>query len=207
MGIAERKEKEKQRRRKTIIKAAEKIFFTVEGDKGTMDDVAAKVQLGKGTLYLYFKNKADLLYAIAEKGVQILTEYLRKVINPEHTGRRQLSDLGDEFVRFVGDYPKYFELILRFELTDQHTKEKDNPDYLMEPALNILQEIIKLGQTDGTIRSDLSFDEIVIILWSQMLGLLQNILRQERYISKYNVELSRIIKGHYRIIIKGISSS
>lgn len=206
MGIAERKEKEKQKRRKSIINAAEKIFFSENGDKGTMENVAAKVELGKGTLYLYFKNKTDLLYAIAEKGVTILTDYLQKVINPEYNGRQQLSDLGDEFVRFVEDYPKHFELILRFELTDSHVQKDKEPNYLMNPALKILREIIAHGQNDGSIRRDLSQNEIVIILWSQMLGLLQNILRQDRYVNRYNVELKKVIKGHYRIIMKGIAS-
>lgn len=205
MGIAERKEKEKQKRRKSILNAAEKIFFGRNGDRGTMDDVAAKVQLSKGTLYLYFKNKTDLLYAIAEKGVSILSEYLQKAMKYEKSGREQLSDLGDEFVRFVEDYPKHFELILRFELTEPHLKESNEPILLMEPALSILREIITHGQQDGTIRSDLAESEIVIILWSQMLGLLQNILRQERYIRQYDVKLNSIIKGHYRIIMKGIT--
>lgn len=206
MGIAERKEKEKQKRRNSIIKAAEKIFFSGNGDRGTMENVAAKVQLGKGTLYLYFKNKTDLLYAIAEKGVTILTGYLQKVITPEHSGRQQLSDLGDEFVRFVEDYPRHFELILRFELTDSHVQKGESAGYLMDPALDVLREIIAQGLKDGSIRNDLSQNEIVLILWSQMLGLLQNILRQERYVNRYNVELKKVIKGHYRIIMKGIAS-
>jgi AcrR family transcriptional regulator len=206
MGVTERKEKEKQKRRNSIIKAAEKIFFSENGDKGTMENVAAKVQLGKGTLYLYFKNKTYLLYAIAEKGVSILTSYLEKVIKPEHNGRQQLSDLGDEFVHFVEDYPKHFELILRFELTDSHAQKNEIPGYLMDPALNILRETIARGQNDGSIRNDLSQNEIVIILWSQMLGLLQNVLRQERYVNRYHVELKKVIQGHYRIIMKGIAS-
>jgi AcrR family transcriptional regulator len=205
MGIAERKEREKQIRKNSILEAAEKIFFAEDGDKGTMDNVAEMVELSKGTLYLYFKNKTDLQYAIAEKGVGILSDYFRKVLNPDQTGREQLSDLGDEFVRFVEDYPKHFELILRFEVTEPQSKDGRETNLLMEPALSVLREIIILGQADGTIRNDLSENEIVIILWSQMIGLMQTILRKDRHIERYNVDLKRIIKGHYRIIMKGIA--
>lgn len=205
MGIAERKEKEKQKRRNAILKAAEKIFFSKNGDKGTMDDVAAKAELSKGTLYLYYKNKADLLYAIAGKGVQTLSQYLQKVVDTTKTGKGQLSDLGDEFVRFVEDYPKHFELILRFEQTNT-PQDGANRNLLMEPALEILRKVIGQGQNDGSIRTDLSSSEIVIILWSQMLGLLQNILHQERYIQRYQIELGKVIKGHYRIIMKGLGT-
>ncbi len=205
MGIAERKEKEKQKRRNAILKAAEKIFFGKNGDKGTMDDVAAKAELSKGTLYLYYKNKSDLLYAIAGKGVENLALYLQKIKVGDKTGKEQLSELGDEFVRFVEDYPKHFELILRFELTD-NSQDANGSMFLMDPALDVLREVIVNGQEDGSIRTDLSPNEIVIILWSQMLGLLQNILNQERYINHYKIELSKVIKGHYRIIMKGLAT-
>jgi len=204
MGIAERKEREKQKRRKEILAAAEKIFFATNGDRGTMNDVADKVELSKGTLYLYFKNKTDLLYAIAEKGVDLLHDYFSKVLKPELTGREQLSDLGDEFVRFVEDYPKHFELILHFELTGHPSKER-HKKLLMEPALSLLREALARGQQDGTIRDDISEDEIVIILWSQMIGLMQSILQKERYIDHYGIDFKRVIKGHYRIIMKGIT--
>lgn len=205
MGITERKEREKQKRKKAILSAAEKIFFAHNGDKGTMDDVAEKVELSKGTLYLYFKNKTDLLYAIAEKGVGLLHDNFSKVIKTKLTGREQLSDLGDEFVRFVEEYPKHFELILRFEVTQPQTEDRREANLLMEPALSVLREILIKGQQDGTIRNDLSVDEIVIILWSQMVGLMQSILRKERYIDRYKVDFKRVIKGHYRIVMKGIA--
>jgi len=201
MGIAERKEKEKLKRRNAILKAAEKIFFDKNGEKATMDDVAAKVELSKGTLYLYFKNKNDLLYAIAEKGVQLLRGLLIKALDSKLNGREQLSELGDEFVLFVENYPKHFELILRFELTEL---PPETNKLLMEPALSVLRDILIRGQIDGTIRNDLTEDEMVIILWSQMLGLLQSKHRKERYVKHYNVDIKRVIKGHYRIIMKGM---
>jgi AcrR family transcriptional regulator len=205
MGIAERKVREKQKRRKEILTAAEKIFFASYGEKGTMDDVAEKVELSKGTLYLYFKNKSDLLYAIAEKGVEQLRECFSMVMNPKLTGREQLSDIGDEFVRFVEDYPRHFELILRFEIMGHHPKTGREAKLLMEPALSSLRETIIRGQQDGSIRNDFSEDEIVIILWSEMVGLMQSILRKERYINHYKVDFKRVIKGHYRIVMKGIA--
>lgn len=205
MGIAERKVRERQERKDAILSAAESIFFAENGDKGTMDNVAEKVELSKGTLYLYFKNKTELLYAIAEKGVAILHDQFGKVSQMNLSGREQLSELGDEFARFVEEYPRHFELILRFEIMEPLVINDSEAELLMDPALAILREILEKGQNDRTIRNDLSVNEIVIILWSQMIGLMQAILRKERYIDRYSVDLKRVIKGHYRIIMKGIS--
>lgn len=207
MGISERKEREKVKRRKTIISAAEKIFFAENGESGTMDDVAEKVELSKGTLYLYFKNKDDLLYGIAGKGVEILSKYLKKAENPVLTGKEQLSDLGDEFVHFVEDYPRHFELILRFELMPPFNPGVEGTALLMEPALGVLRKVLEKGQQDGSIRKDLTVNEMVLILWSQMIGILQSVLHKERYIRSSDVSYERIIKGHFRMIMKGISPS
>ncbi|MCK5408322.1 MAG: helix-turn-helix transcriptional regulator, partial [Candidatus Krumholzibacteria bacterium] len=60
MGIAERREREKEQRRIDIIDAAERVFFSKGWQAATMDDVAEAVELSKATLYLYFKNKEEL---------------------------------------------------------------------------------------------------------------------------------------------------
>jgi hypothetical protein len=134
------------------------------------------------------------LYAIAEKGVGLLYKCFSNVLKPELTGRAQLSDLGDEFVRFVEEYPRHFELIMRFEVTGSRIKEDREKNLLMEPALSVMRDVLIRGQQDGTIRNDLSENEIVIILWSQMAGLMQSILRKERYIDHYRVDLKRVSK-------------
>ncbi len=69
MGITERKEREKQRRKEDIINSAEGVFFSKGFESATMDDIAEKVELSKGTLYLYFKSKEDLHLAVALKAI------------------------------------------------------------------------------------------------------------------------------------------
>jgi AcrR family transcriptional regulator len=83
MGIAERKEREKQQRREEIIRAAEQVFFSKGFDRSTMDDVAEKAELSKGTLYLYFASKEDLHMAVARKSIHLLREHTQKAIEGE----------------------------------------------------------------------------------------------------------------------------
>jgi AcrR family transcriptional regulator len=60
MGIAERREKEKLQRIKRIQEAARKVFFKRGYDGTTIEAVAQKAEISKGTIYLYFKNKDEL---------------------------------------------------------------------------------------------------------------------------------------------------
>ena len=62
MGIQERKERERERRRQQIMVAAKRVFGAKGFTKSTMEDIAQEAELSPGTLYLYFRNK-DELYA------------------------------------------------------------------------------------------------------------------------------------------------
>ena len=61
MGIQERKEREKERRRQQIMVAAKRVFSNKGFNKATMEDIAQEAELSPGTLYLYFKNKEECL--------------------------------------------------------------------------------------------------------------------------------------------------
>jgi len=68
MGINERREREKEVRRDAILDAAENIFFSKGVDSSSMDEIASRAELSKGTLYLYFKNKDELYHGIIHRG-------------------------------------------------------------------------------------------------------------------------------------------
>ncbi|MDL2275208.1 TetR/AcrR family transcriptional regulator [Desulfosarcina sp. OttesenSCG-928-G10] len=72
MGIQERKEREKERRRQQIIVAAKRVFSEKGFNKATMEDIAKEAELSPGTLYLYFKNKEELYASLSLRVLQYL---------------------------------------------------------------------------------------------------------------------------------------
>jgi len=72
MGIQERKEREKERRRQQIIVAAKRVFSEKGFSKSTMEDIASEAELSPGTLYLYFKNKEELYASLSLRILQYL---------------------------------------------------------------------------------------------------------------------------------------
>ena len=87
MGIQERKEREKERRRQQIIVAAKRVFSEKGFNKATMEDIAQEAELSPGTLYLYFKNKEELYASLSLRILQYLhirVEHVNKEdLNPE----------------------------------------------------------------------------------------------------------------------------
>jgi len=85
MGIQERKEREKERRRQQIIVAAKRVFSEKGFNKATMEDIAQEAELSPGTLYLYFKNKEELYASLSLR----ILQYLH--IRVEHVDKEDLN--------------------------------------------------------------------------------------------------------------------
>lgn len=74
-----RRQREKEQRYKTILHAAETLFAQNGYHQTSMEQIADLAEVSTGSVYFYFKNKADLL-------VHLLTEigdYLRKLVGSE----------------------------------------------------------------------------------------------------------------------------
>ncbi len=167
MSVAERKEREKEQRRNDIIEAAERLFFSKQFDDVSMDDIANEVELSRATLYLYFKNKESLYFAVLLRGIGIMTEMFKRSTETETTGLGKISAIGSMFIKFSMEYPNYYRLIhyatsQRFVETDNEYREDLNVAAMGQ--IRIMCESIKKGMEDGTIKKDLDPYETAIFL-------------------------------------------
>ena len=67
MSIQARKEKEKEALRQKILAAARELFVDEGYENVSMRKVARKIEYSPTTIYLYFKNKAELLDSICDE--------------------------------------------------------------------------------------------------------------------------------------------
>lgn len=83
-------EDQKERKRRRILEAATALFLQLGYRKTSIDDVAARAGIAKGTVYLYFKTKSDLLvHAIAEEKLRHV-DALRPVFEAKVPAREKL---------------------------------------------------------------------------------------------------------------------
>jgi TetR/AcrR family transcriptional regulator, repressor for uid operon len=62
--------------RERILQSAVTIFSKCGFDKARMEDISLEAGISKGTLYLYFKSKEELFFAICENNIKKLKEQL-----------------------------------------------------------------------------------------------------------------------------------
>ena len=207
MGIAERKEREKKQRRNDIIDAAEKVFFSKGSEIATMDDVAQESELSKGTLYLYFKSKEDLQFAISIRGAEILREMITQGLSPDKSGYENLLEMAAIFIDFSKRYHNYFQLLLYFQtsnLSEAKIDELSIEKYLTQQSpLAQLNECVEKGIKDGSLRKDIPSGLLGATLWSQIMGLLVVLENKKNVYELFGVNEMEVLQAHLEIVTNG----
>ena len=171
MPFTNLKEQEREQRRNYILEAAEKLFFSKGYDNVSMDDIAKEIGLNKATVYLYFKNKESLFFAVVLRGARILNDMINEKVKRCGTGIEILDALGIAYFEFVGKYPDYSKAYLYFR---SERFSIDNSDDLCDDAKKIIElrrkefviacNAVRSGINEGTIRPDLDPVEMSVFL-------------------------------------------
>ena len=157
-----RREREKEQRREDILNSATALFFEKPYDNVSMDDIAQELELSKATLYLYFKNKHSLFFAVVIKGMNILNKILQEAKTKATTGLQQILSMTEALYSYMSSHGAYYKLNLasrspRFQLLSQQGEIENMAEYinLTQLLFGIIEDSIKLGIEDGTIRPDI----------------------------------------------------
>ena len=106
MAIQERKAREKEQLRRQILDAARELFVTEGYENVSMRKIADKIEYSPTTIYLYFKDKAELLSAVCRETLlnflSTLEMLSRDMSNPVKTLRKS----GRAYVEFGLKYPR-----------------------------------------------------------------------------------------------------
>ncbi|GAH58087.1 unnamed protein product, partial [marine sediment metagenome] len=81
-----------------IIENALRIFAQEGFFKTTVDDIAQAAGLAKGTLYLYFKDKASLYISVIEEHFKMGIDYLHEVEKESMPSTKKLKKIADEWI-------------------------------------------------------------------------------------------------------------
>ena len=172
MSLAKWKEREREQRQNDIIDAARKLFAAKDFDEVSMNEIAEEVGLGKSTLYLYFKNKESLYFAVVLRGTRIWAEMVKKEVKKGNTGLEKLILYGNANRRFSNEYPDYFRLLYSpTSIKKQFDMDKMTSSGEFQEVRELFKEImligidsIEKGRDEGEIRPDVDPTEAAILL-------------------------------------------
>ncbi|QJD79445.1 TetR/AcrR family transcriptional regulator [Spirosoma rhododendri] len=146
MGIVERKEREREEMRVLILDAAQKLFVANGFEKVSIRNIADAIEYSPATIYLYYKDKNELLYALHSRGfakmadefiaLQVITEPFEKLVQ-----------MGRVYIDFAIANPELFDLmfIMRDPLDKLESGEWVEGHRAFDIVMQTVQECIDAG--------------------------------------------------------------
>lgn len=109
MGLMEQKKREK---RQALLEAAYQLFLEQDSGRVSVNDIAARANVAKGTFYLYFKDKAEITRVLLGRiSYRVLADACRQV-EAQGSGR-PLADKVVDLADYIIEYFKRETLVLR----------------------------------------------------------------------------------------------
>ena len=209
MSSEERRKKEKENRKNTILRVARKLFFERGFKAVTVDLIAAKAEVSKGSIYLYFDSKEEIYTQI------LISANIERHKDIENFGKRNgtaselLLNFAREYVDFFLDNNELFRILMTFMLhaDDMNLTEEQNTQLIYTTNENILtiSELLRKGIDSGEFVSDIDIRRTQYAIW----GLLNGIISLYIYTGKPDKRAERIhaiVKDSLDIFIKGIKA-
>lgn len=175
MGIAERKERDKQELRDRILKAAKEVFLGEGFEKTSIRRIAEKIEYSPGTIYVYFRDKDEILLELHVQAFGELFRVLEQSAHIQHPLER-LKAIGRAYIKFGLENPDLYNLMFIMEAPMKALKEGCSWEEGFK-TFNILREVVERGISQGVVKGD-NPDLVSVSLWSSVHGLISLFIRE-----------------------------
>ncbi len=129
LAIRHRQEREKQELRQAILAAAGELFLEQGYERFSMRKVAERIGYSPTTIYLYFRDKDDLLFTVIDDGFVRFGQQLALAAESHADAWERLIALGRTYVAFGLEHPVYYQLMFmqRVDFLTHTPKGKSQP--------------------------------------------------------------------------------
>jgi len=208
--IAERRQEEKERRRDEIVEAAEELYRELGWDAVTMDSVARRARLSRALVYVYFKDKQDLHFAIAARALEMLRQRFTEATARARTGMDKVEACGRAYMAYAQEFPHFFDACARLESLEPGATEP-SPQALPcvecgKRVHDVVVEALATGQRDGTIRQDVGDLQVVSrVLWGFIHGLIQIAIKKGEPLAQAGISVQQLGQQALALIRVGLT--
>ncbi len=211
MGSKNRREKEKEQRKKAILKAARRLFVKRGCTPVTVANIAKKADLSKGAIYLYFSSKEEICAQILLDEIARFHQQVAPLFDNGKTATEVLSDFSTLYIDFFLNDRELFRILMNFMLNNSSMDFSDETDkriiHETNRAISVTERIFRYGIDRGEffIR-----EQDVISMRNALWGLLNGVLSLHLFTGRESMREERIrknIRKGLRVLIEGLKKS
>ncbi len=141
-------------KRERILKAATQVFAHNGFYNSKISEIARLAEVADGTIYLYFKNKDDLLISLFEEEMSKIIKNMRENIAREKGFSNKIVKFIEIHLSLIAENKELAE-VMQIELRQSHKFMKEYMGTKLNDYLNIISSIIVQGQKNGEVRKDI----------------------------------------------------
>lgn len=169
MGISERKEREKEEMRQRILQAARKLFLEHGFEKTSIRNIADAIEYSPATIYLYFKDKNELLFALHQEAFLKLIDEFSSVLHIKDPYER-LLEMGRHYMGYAFDNPDLYELMFLMKAPIENLDSRDDIWEDGHVAFGMLKTIVA-ECIEAKYFENHDVETISMMIWAQVHGL------------------------------------
>lgn len=152
----------RERQRRRILQAARTLFDERGIDRSTIAEIVAASGVRASTLYEYFSNKDDIVWAILSDLLQEGAEQAKRSVEGAKDGLARITALLEHFAEELATYSERVRFMAQFDAMYARDWPAERlltlERHLYDESLNVFRTLIQDGIADGSLRSDLDPD-------------------------------------------------
>lgn len=192
--MARRKKEPAYIHRQRIADAAQVLFMNKGIEMTTMDDVARKAGYGKATLYVYFKNKEEVVAYLALESMEKLYNLITTDIAKRNSQpfRDKYDAVCNILVDYSKRYPFYFSLLqdnINVDFDNDTFLPEEKETFIIGETINeCLASMLKEAMKKKEIRQNDDIFTAAFSLWLSIAGIISASEKKKEYIEKVTGE-------------------
>lgn len=156
IGARDRRAGRKAAVRSRILKSAREIFFRDGFTEASLDEIASRAEMGKGTLYRHFESKAELYVAVLAENGTAFEERMREAVPAESPAIEKIRAIGLFYRRYWLDHPEHFGIFWAVHsqafIGELSRPMLEDVTRIWERPLRMVEQILTEGMQRGELR-------------------------------------------------------
>lgn len=176
MGFKERRQKHKEEFKTEILEAALSLFSEEGYANFSMRKLAAKIDHSPTTIYLYFRDKDDLLFHICENLYAFMLQILDKARKSEASPEQALKDAIRGYIHYSLTHPEQYKVVF-FSNPSLYGRPEEftSRDTMSLRCWKKVSELFDDCMKSGIFRP-MDCDTLTIVFWSAIHGLISSLI-------------------------------
>ena len=208
MGVAERKERHKEDLKKDILTAAKQLFTEKGFEATSIRAIAEKIEYSPATIYLYYKDKNEIVHALHQDGFSLLMQHFSKIDFSQPAFARLIA-LGRAYMQFAFEHPDVYTLLFSMKEPMQHVAECEIEWHEGDQAFSLLYKTVEECKKEGYFK-DMESVGLSFMIWSAMHGLctlrtsghLEHMALSCAEVTSLNMDVNTLLDHNFETFVK-----